>query len=190
MPRVNGKEYPYTAAGKAAAKQAEQNKKKSPKGKPKKAAPAKPKPGTGRYPGPGYDETGPSVPRPKKTPKRIPNAPSKKMNQAIPGNKGIDLSAAARKFIMTMPPVGPAIAAGKAGMAVGRAINDRINPPTRQMKRLSTGTVGDMLRKQGRPGPTAKPKEPLRPLNLDQLRKMNEMPKRKPKTLLPKKPGR
>jgi hypothetical protein len=176
MPKVNGKEYPYTATGKAAAKKAEQNKKKPATGKPKKAAPAKPAP-RGRYPGPGYDETGPSAPRLKQPPKRIPNAPSKMMNKAIPGNKGIDLGATAKKFVMSMPPV----MAARGAMAAGKAINDRINPPARQMMRGTT-KVGDMLRKPARPTPTAPP--------LNQLRPMPDKPKRKPKTLLPKKPGR
>lgn len=202
MPKVNGKEYPYTKEGMAAAKKAvekmkDMNKKKpqgGTTGKPKKKpTPPKPqpklKPGAGRYPGPGYDEQGPGTPRSSRT--RIPGAatskvmPSKAMNKAIPGNKGIDLSSAAKKFVMTMPPV----MAARGAMAAGKAINDRINPPTRQMKRKSTGTVGDMLRKPGRPAPTPLPRKAT-PSPLDQLRKMNEMPKRKPKTLLPKKSGR
>lgn len=172
MPKVNGKEYPYTAAGMAAAKKAAQNKKKPNKDTVTKDDKKK------------MQEKMKSLPKPKisgsTTSKKMP---SKAMNKAIPGNPGVNLGSAAKKFVMSMPPVMAARGAAKIGMAAGKAINDTMNPPKRQMKRMP-GTVGDMLRKPGRPGPTP------RTGGLDQIRPMRELPARPGKKLLPKKPGR
>lgn len=157
MPMVNGKEYPYTAAGKAAAEK-EMKKRK------KKATPSK------------KNEKMKEMPKPRVSGSATTKSmPGKAMNKAIPGNPGINLGSAAKKFVMSMPPVMAARGAAKVGMAAGKAIGNTMNPPARQMKRMP-GTVGDMLRKPGRPAPTPQP--------------LREMPKRKPKALFPKKPGR
>jgi hypothetical protein len=148
MPKVNGKEYPYTAAGKAAA---EKEMKKR-----KKATPSK------------KNEKMKEMPKPRVSGSATTKSmPGKAMNKAIPGNPGINLGSAAKKFVMSMPPVMAARGAAKVGMAAGKAIGNTMNPPARQMKRMP-GTLGDRI--VGRPAPV--------------------VPKRKPKPLFPKKPGR
>lgn len=173
MPKVNGKEYPYTAEGKAAAKRAA--KKAAPK---KKVADAKAVAQSKQMMKDRPRLSGTAT----TTSRSLPKAPA--MNKAIPGNKGggINLGSAAKKFVMSMPPVVAAKTAAKAGRAIGNAIN----PPMEKQLRRLPGTIGDRM---PRPGATPLPRK-IAPGPLDQMRKMNEMPKRQPKKLLPKKSGR
>jgi hypothetical protein len=202
MPKVNGKEYPYTAEGMAAAKKAVEKMKDKKKTKPQGGTTGKAKPGA-PYGGRGEYDIAKDMMKKRRekikdnsksssssAKKSLPKPPA--MNKAIPGNKGggagAMLGSAAKKFVMAMPPVQAAKLAAKAGKAVGNAINPA---PTRQMKRMP-GALGD-LRKMNempaRPKATPLPRK-VTPAPLNQLRKMNEMPSRQPKKLLPKKSGR
>jgi hypothetical protein len=132
MPKINGKEYPYTTAGKAAAKRAA-----------KKAAPAKKKVADAKAVAQSKQMM---KDRPRlsgtatTTSRSLPKPPA--MNKAIPGNKGggINLGAAAKKFVMSMPPVVAAKTAAKAGRAIGNAINPA---PTERMYK-NMGRIGDL----------------------------------------------
>lgn len=144
MPKVNGKEYPYTEAGMKAAKKAAAKKKSPAKGVASKKAVAQ------------SNEQMKEMKRPKVSGTATTGMPSKKMNKAIPGNKGggINIGSAAKKFIMSTPPA----MAAKTAVGVGRKVAGMMNPAPaapRQMRQLP-GTLG-------------------------QLRKMNEVPVPLPK---------
>lgn len=143
MPKVNGKEYPYTEAGMKAAKKAAAKKKSPAKGVASKKAVAQSK------------EQMKEMKRPKVSGTATTKGmPSKAMNKAIPGNKGVNIGAAAKKFIMSTPPA----MAAKTAVGVGRKVAGMMNPAPaapRQMRQLP-GTLG-------------------------QLRKMNEVPVPLPK---------